>query len=40
MKLYLIAAVMTLASTAIIINACMLHTSSNRVVPVNLYQLK
>jgi hypothetical protein len=40
MKLYLIAAVMTVAFTAIIVNACMLRTSPTRVVPVNLYQLK
>ena len=40
MKLYLIAAVMTVVSTAIIINACVFHASPKRAVPVHLYQLK
>jgi galactitol-specific phosphotransferase system IIC component len=40
MKLYLITAVMTVVFTAVIINVCMLRTSSTRVVPVNLYQLR
>lgn len=40
MKLYLIAIVITLTSTFVIVNTCMLHGSSSRAVPINLYQLK
>ena len=40
MKLYLLAVLVTIASIAIILNACILHESTSRAVPFNLYQLK
>jgi hypothetical protein len=38
--MYLIAIVMTLISAAVIVKACILHTSAVRAAPVNIYQLK
>ncbi|SNT15506.1 hypothetical protein SAMN06265795_11584 [Noviherbaspirillum humi] len=40
MKLYVAAAVIALTATATLINACLLHTSTQHARPVNLVQLK
>lgn len=40
MRLYFSAVVLTVAATVVIINACLLATSSNRAVPVQIVQLK
>lgn len=40
MKLYLFAALITIASTVIIVNTCILHVSSSRAVSINLVQFK
>jgi hypothetical protein len=37
MKIYVYATLITLAATAIIINACLFHESTKRAVPINLY---
>jgi hypothetical protein len=36
MKIYLIAVILALASVTAIVNACMLHASSTRAVPVSI----
>jgi hypothetical protein len=40
MRIYLVAVVIALGAAVMIINACMLQTSSKRAVPLNIYQLK
>jgi hypothetical protein len=40
MKLYASAIALAFALTVALINACMLHESAKRTVPVNIYQLK
>lgn len=40
MRLYLSAVALTIAATAIIINACLLSNSSSRAVPVQIVQFK